>query len=454
MSTEKVAHQDFTQGPVSKAIVALAIPMVLEMCMESIFAVVDVFFVGKLGADAVATVGLTESLLTIVYTVAMGLSIGAAAVTSRRIGEGDADGAAVATVQSLFLGLGVSIVIAVIGIFFTEELLLLMGASPGVIEQGSTYCRIMLGGSVVVLLLFLANAAFRGAGDAWIAMRSLWIANALNVVLCFLLIHGIEGVIPSLGVTGAAIATTSARGAGAIYVIWKMLKGGGRLHVMRKHLRPSPMLMKSIARLSVSGTFQMFIGTASWIALIRVMSNFGSEALAGYTIGIRILLFALLPAFGLGNAAATMVGQSLGARDPDRGERAVWIASFYGAIFLGAIGVLFFVGANPLVSHFTEEPEVLRYAVECLRIVAIGYPFYAYGMIVTQAFNGAGDTWTPTWLNFFVFWLFEIPLAYVWAFHTDIGPQGVFYSIAISFTVMAGIAVLLFKRGAWKLKAV
>lgn len=454
MSTERVAHADLTQGPVGKAIIALSIPMVLEMCMESIFAVVDVFFVGKLGADAVATVGLTESLLTLVYTVAMGLSIGAAAVTARRVGEGDSEGAAVATVQSLFLGFGVSIVIALIGIFFTEELLGLMGASAGVIEMGSTYCRIMLGSSVVVLLLFLVNAAFRGAGDAWIAMRALWIANALNVVLCYVLIHGIEGFVPSLGVTGAAIATTVSRGAGAGYVLWKMFKGGGRLHVRPEHLRPSPKLMASIARLSASGTFQMFIGVASWVGLMRVMSNFGSEALAGYTIGIRILVFALLPAYGLGNAAATLVGQSLGAKNPDRGERAVWIASFYGAIFLGVIGLLFFIGAAPLASRFSEDLEVVRYATECLRIIAVGFPFYAYGMIVTQAFNGAGDTWTPTWLQFFIYWLFEVPVALVLALYTDIGYQGVFISVLAAFTLQAMVCVLMFRRGTWKLKTV
>jgi putative MATE family efflux protein len=389
-----------------------------------------------------------------VYTVAMGLSIGAAAVTSRRIGEGDPDGAAVATVQALLLGLGISLAIGIFGIIFAADLLGLMGASPGVLEGGTTYCRIMLGGNAAVLMLFLGNAAFRGAGDAWIAMRSLWIANGLNLILCPLLVYGIDGFVPTLGVTGAAIATTSARGLGALYVLWAMIRGGGRLHVRRRHFRPMPAVMKSIARLSASGAFQMFIGMASWIGLVRVMSTFGSEALAGYTIGIRLIVFALLPAFGLGNAAATLVGQSLGAGNPNRGERAVWIASFYGAIFLGVIGILFFAIAGPLVAAFTNDPEVQRYAVQCLRVVGCGFPFYAYGMIIGQAFNGAGDTWTPTWLNFGTFWVFEIPLAYFLALRWDFGPQGVFYAVTAAFTLLAIANVIVFRQGKWKTKKV
>lgn len=447
-------HRDFTKGPIGKAIVALAVPMVLEMFMESIFALVDIFFVGKIGAHAVATIGLTESLMTMVYTVAIGLSIGAAAVTARRIGEHDPDGAAVATVQSMLLGLGVSAAMGVVGVVFARDLLSLMGANESVVAEGAPYCRIMLGGNVAVLLLFLGNAAFRGAGDAWIAMRALWLANVINIVLCPSLVYGIDGFVPGLGVTGAAIATTSARGAGALFVLWQMVRGRGRLHVQRRHFRPSPAVIAAVARLSASGAFQMFIGMASWIGVVRVMSSFGSDALAGHTIGLRLIVFFLLPAYGLGNAAATMVGQSLGAGDPERAERAVWLAAFYGAVFLGVVGLAIYIVAPMLVDRFTPVAAVAVIAVDCLRIIACGYPFYAYGMIVTQAFNGAGDTWTPTCLNLGVFWAFEIPLAYLLAVHWGFGPHGVFYAVTAAFSIMAVVSSIIFKHGAWKTKRV
>jgi putative MATE family efflux protein len=456
MSHDASGRRDYTKGPIGKAIVALAIPMVLEMLMESVFAVVDIFFVGKLGADAVATVGLTESMMTIVYTLGMGLAVGAAAVTARRTGEGDPDGAAVASFQSILLGIAVSAVVGALGVYFAGDLLALMGAAPSVIDTGVNYTRVLLGGNVAVVLLFLVNAAFRGVGDAWIAMRSLWLANGVNVLLCPLLVFGLEGFAPAFGVTGAAIATTAARGIGAAYVLWKMVTGGGRLHVQRAHMTPSPRIMATIAKLSASGAFQMFIGTASWIALFRVMSTFGSVALAGYTIGIRLIVFALMPAFGLGNAAATMVGQSLGARDPERAEKAVWISSFYASLFLGVVGLGFFLAARPLVALFTPDPAVQAIAVDCLRILACGYPFYAYGMVATQAFNGAGDTWTPTWINLGVFWLLEIPLAMglAMAFGWGLGPDGVFYAVTGAFTILAGVASFMFKRGGWKAKVV
>lgn len=454
MSAEAASHQDYTKGPLGRAIIALAIPMVLEMLMESLFAIVDIFFVGKLGAQATATIGLTESLMTLVYTIAMGLAIGAAAVTARRVGEGDANAAAVSTVQSLLLGLAASLVIGVFGVIFSDELLALMGGDASLIEYGRTYTRIMLGGNAAVLLLFLANAAFRGAGDAWIAMRSLWLANAINLILCPLLVYGIEGWVPALGVTGAAVATTSARAAGAFYVIWKLFSGGGRLHVRREHLSFSPAVMGTIASLSASGTFQMFIGTASWVGLVRVMSSFGSVALAGYTIGIRIIIFAILPAYGLGNAAATLVGQCLGAGNPDRSERAVWIAAFYSAIFLGCAGLVFFFAADPIVGLFTKDPEVHRYAALCLKVLACGYPFFAYGMVVTQAFNGAADTWTPTWISLGVFWAFEIPLAMLLSLQLGLGPRGVFYAVTGAFALLALVSSYLFKRGSWKLQKV
>ncbi len=446
------SRHNYTTGPVGRAVILLAVPMVLEMLMESVFAVCDVFFVARLGADAVATVGLTESLLTIIYTVAIGLSIGATAMVARRIGEQDAEGAARTAVQVIALGLIVSLILGTAGILLAPRLLALMGASPGVLTHVN-YTRVMLGGNASVLLLFLINAVFRGAGDAAIAMRVLWLANAINIALGPCLIFGL-GPFPKLGVTGAAIATTIGRGTGALFALSRLLRASGRVHVARRHLRLEPALITRLVRLSGAGTLQVFIGTASWIGLVRLISTFGSDALAGYTIGIRVILFALLPSWGMSNAAATMVGQALGARKPERAERAVWRAAFYNVCFLGAIGLIFVVCAGPIARLFTREPAVLYYATNCLRIVASGFLFYAYGMVLTQSFNGAGDTWTPTWINFLVFWLWEIPLAYVLAFHTTLGPRGVFLAITVAFSTLAIVSALIFRRGKWKAKMV
>ncbi len=445
-------RHDYTTGPVGRAVILLAVPMVLEMVMESVFAVCDVFFVARLGADAVATVGLTESLLTLIYTVAIGLSIGATAMVARRIGEQDAEGAARAAVQVLALGLVVALVLGTAGVLLAPRLLRLMGASPGVLTHVN-YTRVMLGGDASVLLLFLINAVFRGAGDAAIAMRVLWLANAINIALGPCLIFGL-GPFPKLGVTGAAIATTIGRGTGALFALSRLVQPGGRIHVARRHLRLVPTLIMRLVRLSGAATLQVFIGMASWIGLVRLISTFGSDALAGYTIGIRIILFALLPSWGMSNAAATMVGQALGAGKPERAERAVWRAAFYNVCFLGAAGLIFVVCAGPIARLFTPEPTVLYYATNCLRIVASGFLFYAYGMVLTQSFNGAGDTWTPTWINFLVFWLWEIPLAYVLAFHTSLGPRGVFLAITIAFSTLAIVSAPLFRRGKWKAKMV
>ena len=402
-------HHDYTEGPIGRAIFLLAVPMVLETVMESVFAVVDVFFVSRLGADAVATVGLTESMMVLVYSLAMGLGIGATATVARRIGERDAEGAAHAAAQAILLGFIVSVVLGIVGVILAPTLLRIMGGSPAVIANAA-FMQVMLGGNATVLLLFLINAVFRGAGDAAIAMRVLWLANWINIVLGPLLIFGI-GPFPELGVVGAAVATTIGRGTGALYAISRLFRPGGRVHVTRRHFAFDPALMWQMVRLSGSGTFQILIGTASWIGLIRVISSFGSAALAGYTIGIRVIIFALLPSWGLSNAAATMVGQALGAKKPERAERAVWIAARYNLVFLGTVGLLFVLLARAIVSLFTTDPAVAPYAVDCLRIVALGFLFYAYGMVITSSFNGAGDTWTPTWLNLVVFWLWEIPLA-------------------------------------------
>ena len=447
------SRRDYTQGPIGRAILILAIPMVLEMVMESVFVVCDVFFVSKLGADAVATVGLTESMLALVYTIAMGLSIGVTATVARRTGEQDADGAARAAVQGIALGLGVAIVLGVLGVIYAPSLLGLMGASPSVIATGSGFTRVMLGGNASILLLFLINGIFRGAGDAALSMRTLWLANAINILLGPCLIFGL-GPFPELGVTGAAVATTIGRGTGVLFGISQFARRHARVAIQRRHLSLEPSLMLKLVRLSSTGTFQVLIGTASWIGLVRILAGFGSAALAGYTIAIRVIMFALLPSWGLGNAAATMVGQSLGARKPDRAERAVWIAGLYNLAFLGVVGLCFVVGARVIVSVFTQDPEVTRYAVDGLRVIAIGFVFYAYGMVMSQALNGAGDTWTPTWLNLVCFWLWEIPLAWVLSIWLGMGPHGVFLAIPIAFSTYALLAVVMFRRGSWKSKVV
>ena len=444
---------DYTTAPVGRAVVMLAVPMVIEMAMESIFAVADVFWVAHLGADAVATVGLTESMLTLIYTAAMGLSIGATALVARRIGEHDPEGAARVAGQSMLLGVTVAALIALVAAPFAPSLLGLMGASSEVIRSGSGFTRTMLGGNVTIVMLFMLNAVFRGSGDAAIAMRVLWFGNILNIVLGPCFIFG-PGPFPELGVTGAAVATNIGRGSAVVYQLVTLMSGRGRVKVERRHLRLDFSIMMSVLRLSGSGTFQILIATASYVGLVRILSLFGSAALAGYTIGIRVILFALLPAVGLSNAAATMVGQNLGAARPDRAERAVWTAAVYNMIFLGGVGLVFLVAAGPISSLFTTDPLVQPFAIDCLRIVSLGFLFYACGMVLTQAFNGAGDTWTPTVVNLFVFWLWEIPLAYWLAVHARLGPRGVFIALTVAYSTLAVASAILFRRGKWKLKKV
>jgi putative MATE family efflux protein len=446
-------HRDYTKGPIGRAIILLAVPMVLEMCMESVFAVVDIFWVAHLGADAVATVGLTESMLTLMYAVAIGLGIGATAMVARRIGEKNPEGAARAAVQAIALGLIVSVVVAIVGVSFADKLLALMGASPWVLEHGAGFTKIMFAGNASILLLFLINAIFRGAGDAAIAMRVLWMANAINIVLGPCFIFGL-GPFPEMGVAGAAVATTIGRGTGVLYAFSKLIRSGGRFDIRRHHLKFEPAIMARLIRLSATATFQVFIGMASWIGLIRTISSFGSNAVAGYTIGIRVIVFALLPSWGMANAAATMVGQALGAGKPERAEAAVWRASFYNMICLGTVGLIFVIFARQIIHFFTDDPNVVHYGVDCLRIVAYGFLFYAYGMVITQSFNGAGDTWTPTIINLFVFWLWELPLAYVLAIVFGIGPRGVFLAIMIAFSTLAVISAIVFRRGNWKTRVV
>jgi putative MATE family efflux protein len=447
------SHRSYTTGPIGRSILLLAIPMVLEMIMESVFAVVDIFWVSHLGTDAAATVGLTESLLTLIYALAIGLSIGAMAMVARRIGEQNPEGAARVAVQAIAVALLVSIVIAVVATPFAPQLLAIRGGSPWVIEHGSAFTRVMLAGNVTVVMLFMVNAIFRGAGDAAIAMRSLWLANWINIALGPCLIFGL-GPFPRLGIVGAAIATNIGRGTGAIYALSRLWRQGGRFDVRRHHLRLEPSIMWRMIRLSATGTFQVFIGMASWIGLVRIISSFGSDAVAGYTFGIRVILFALLPSWGMANAAATMVGQALGAGNPQRAEQAVWKAGFYNMIFLGIIGLLFIFFAPQIIGFYTSDPNVAQYGIDCLRIVAYGFLFYAYGMVLGQSFNGAGDTWTPTIINLFVFWLWEIPLAYVLAIVLQMGPRGVFIAITIAFSTLAVVSGAVFRLGRWKRKVV
>lgn len=447
------SRQDYTEGQIGRAIILLAVPMVLEMVLESVFAVVDVFWVSKLGADAVATVGITESMLALIYAVAIGLSMGATATVARRIGEKDPDGAARAAVQSIALGIGVAIPIGIAGASLAPRLLALMGASPSVVATGWSFTAVMLGANVVILLLFLINAIFRGAGDASIAMRSLWLANICNLILDPCFIFGL-GPFPRLGVTGAAVATTCGRGIGVLFQLWVLSRGRGRVVIRREHWRVDPKAMLRLLRISANGIVQVMIGTASWIGLVRILSSFGSAALAGYTIGIRIIVFAILPSWGMSNAAATMVGQSLGAKKPDRAARSVWIAAFYNMFFLGTVGALFVAFAGPLIRLFTSDPEVIPFGTDCLRFISYGFLFYAYGMVFTQAFNGAGDTWTPTWINLFCFWFWEIPLAYILSRRVGLGPRGVFAAITIAFSTLAVVSGTLFRQGRWKEKKV
>ena len=446
-------HHDYTAGPIGRAIILLAVPMVLEMLMESLFAVVDIFWVSHISSDAVATVGLTESMLTIAYTAAMGLSIGVTAMVARRIGEKNPEGAAEAAVQGIALGVITAASIGVAGVVLAPTLLGLMGAAPEVVASGQAYTRIMLGGNVVILLIFLINAIFRGAGDAAIAMRVLWLANWINIILGPLLIFGV-GPFPELGLTGAAIATTIGRGTGVVYQFYRLWRRDGRVVIHGHDIRLKPAVMKTLLRLSGTGTFQVFVGMASWIGLTRINASFGTDALAGYQIAIRIIIFALLPSWGLANAAATMVGQALGAGRPERGERAVWKAALYNLYFLGAAGITFILFAHPIAHVFTKDPAVASIAADCLRIISYGYLFYAYGMVLTNSFNGAGDTWTPTWLNLFCFWLWEVPLAWLLARHFNLGPQGVAWAVTIAFSTLAVASAILFRRGRWKLKTV
>lgn len=445
----KGEHHDFTAESLNRAVLLLAVPMVLEMIMESLFAVVDVFWVSRLGKEAVAVVGLTESVMSLIYAVAIGISIAAGATVARRIGEKNPQRAAEAAGQVLILGVTVASGLGVILGFFAPDILRAMGADAAIVELGGNFARIMLGGNITVFMIFLINAIFRGAGDAVLAMRTLWFANGLNIILGPFFIFG-WGPFPELGVTGAAVATNIGRGMGVLYQLWHLAGHHSRIRVRPQHLKPVIETLRGIISTASSGVGQMLINTTSWIGLFKILALFGSAALAGYTIAIRIVIFALMPAWGLSNAGATLVGQNLGASQPERAEQAVWIALRFNVMFLGIIGAIFVLCAQPLVNIFTQDAEVLRYASQALWIVSLAFPLYAAGMCLQAAFNGAGDTWTPTRLNFFCFWLGQVPLAFLLSRPLGFGAIGVFVSVPIAFSALALWSGVLFRRGAWK----
>ena len=442
-------EQEFTSGSIRKAVFLLSVPMVLEMMMESIFFLVDAYFVSSLGPNAIATVGLTESVLTLVYAIAIGLSMGATAIVARRIGEKNIQGASQTAVQVIFLGVAVSIVVSIVGILFPKEILSLMGGEPDLVQEGYGYTQILLGGNVTVMLLFLINAIFRGAGDASTAMKVLIFSNILNIILDPIFIFGF-GPIPAFGVKGAAIATTIGRGSAVIFQIAILFLGWTKIKLVLKDFVLRLGIMLNLIKVSLGGIGQFIIGTTSWVFLMRIMAEFGSELLAGYTIAIRVLMFTLMPSWGMSNAAATLVGQNLGAGKPERAEASVWKTGKYNAWFMVGVSIFYLLFAETIIKIFSNHPEVISKGALSLRIIAAGYVFYAYGMVVIQAFNGAGDTKTPTIINFFCFWLFQLPFAYVAALTFNLGATGVLLAITFAEILIAILGIIWFKKGKWK----
>lgn len=442
-------EQDFTSGSIDRAIVLLSIPMILEMAMESLFAVVDAFFVARIGNEAVATVGLTESVLTLIYSVAIGLSAAATAMVARRVGEGRRRAAAVAGAQTILIALVLSVLIAVPGFIFAKDILLLMAKDPAVAESGESYTRLMLTANLPILLLWMLNGIFRGAGDAATAMRALWLANGINIVLDPLLIYGI-GPFPEMGVLGAGVATTIGRSVGVAYQLWQLFRVGRIVRLYWRYLKPRWDVVRRLLALASGSTGQYLIASASWIFMIYILGQISTQVTAGYTIAIRIVVFTILPSWGMSNAAATLVGQNLGAGFPDRAEKSAWRAGFFNMIFMAVVGITYLIWAPQLIGFFTEDPETLKAGSMALRIMAAGYVFYGYGMIISQAINGAGDTRTPTILNFVCFWLIETPLAWFLALYLGWGQGGVYYSIVIAESILALIAIWVFRKGKWK----
>lgn len=442
-------EKEFTSGSIKRAIFLLSVPMILEMLMESIFAIVDIYYVSRVSVNAVATIGLTESMITLVYAVAIGLSMAATAIVARRIGEKDVEGASQAAVQVIFLGIAVSIMIMVIGILYSKELLALMGAEPDLIAEGYGYTKVLMGGNITIMLLFLINAIFRGAGNASIAMWTLILSNGLNILLDPIFIFGM-GPIPAYGVEGAAIATTIGRGSAVVFQLSILFIGPGIIKIRVKDLVFKFAIMLNLIKVSLGGIGQFLIGTSSWVILMRIMSEFGSEVLAGYTIAIRVMMFTLMPAWGMSNAAATLVGQNLGAGKPERAEVSVWKTGKYNAWFMGLVSIGYLAFAPQIIVMFNDTEAVVHYGSLCLRVIALGYIFYGYGMVVIQSFNGAGDTKTPTYINFICFWLFQLPFAYVVGISLEVGPVGVFGAITMAEMLIAIIGTLWFRKGSWK----
>ena len=446
--------QDYTTGSIRKAVILLAIPMMLEMCMESVFAVVDIYFVSHLGKHATSIVGLTESVITIVYSLAIGISMAATALVARRVGEKDNKAASKAGMQSIFISLTITIAISIPGFIFSKDILRLMGAETAAIETGVGYTRIIMGGSLVIMLLFLINGIFRGAGDAMMAMKSLWLANICNIILCPLLIRGL-GPIPAFGVAGAAMATTIGRGIGVCYQLYYLFNGRRLIQFTLKHLAPDFAVIRSIILIAWPATLQFLIGSGSWIVLASLVVTTGhSDASAGYQIAIRLVMFFILPAWGMSNAAATLVGQNLGAQQPQRAEDSVIKTARYNAVFMGLVSLILLVFVPFIISFFTKETAVAYYAILAVRIISAGYVFYGIGMVMANAFNGAGDTKVPTIINLFGFWFFQIPLAWLLSKGLGMGPVGVFIAIPVAETAISIAAYILFKKGKWKLKKV
>jgi putative MATE family efflux protein len=437
------------EGNLNRAIILLAIPMTLEMVMESLFAVVDIYFVSKIGVNAIAAVGLTESLMTITYSLGFGLAMGTTALVARRVGEKEIGGASAAAVQSIYLGILISIPIMIAGIFYSEDFLRLMGASSAVINEGSGYTKLLFGSNLIIILLFLINGIFRGAGDAALAMRSLWISNGINIVLDPMLIFGM-GPFPELGIEGAATATIIGRSIGVCYQFFHLFRSKGIIKIHKENWGIRFDIIQKLIKLSAEVTAQFIIASASWIFLMRIISTFGSAALAGYTVAIRVVMFTILPAWGFSNAAATMVGQNLGAEQPDRAEQSVYRTGLFNVIFMGLVMIVFLLFAENIAGFFTDDSMVVSEAAKCLNILAVGYLFYAFGMVLVQSFNGAGDTRTPTIMNFFVFWLMEIPLAYLLAVEFAFNSPGVYWAIVIAESTFTIVGYFLFKRGRWK----
>jgi len=442
-------EKEVTTGSINRALLVLSIPMILEMVMESLFSIIDILFVSRIGVEAVATVGLTESVITIVYSISIGMSLGATAMVARRVGEKNPEEAAVASVQAIGIGVLVSVLIGMVGVVYADRILELMGGSEEVIREGAIYTRIAMGSNVVIMLLFLLNGIFRGAGDASLAMQSLWLANGINIILDPILIFGI-GPFPELGLKGAAIATATGRGVGVLFQFWLLVRGSSVVRLTFEHLRVRWDIIRRLVKVSANGAFQFLISSASWIFLMRIIALFGDEAVAGYVIAIRLIIFTILPSWGLSNAAATLVGQNLGAGHPERAERSVWRAGLINTIFLMSVSVIYIIFAPQIIQIFDDTPAVVEAGVVTLRIICLGYIFFGYGMVLSQAFNGAGDTRTPMLINIVCFWLLEIPLGYFLAVTLEMGLAGVCWAIAIAETMLAIMAAILFKRGKWK----